>query len=83
MVSHLIEQTGSAPFSGGAITPKAPTPNPNRRKKVKGKQKGQWGSWANEGAAAHLAGGVFQLISALTRIVRRVIWPRSTVSRLG
>ena len=60
MVSHLIEQTGSAPFSGGAITPKAPTPNPNRRKKVKGKQKGQWGSWANEGAAAHLAGGVFQ-----------------------
>jgi hypothetical protein len=24
-VSHLIEQTGSAAFSGGAITPKAPT----------------------------------------------------------
>ena len=60
MVSHRIEQTGSAPFSGGAITPKAPTPSPNRRKKVKGKQKGQWGSWATEGAAAHLAGGVLQ-----------------------
>jgi hypothetical protein len=37
MVSHLIEQTGSAPFSGGAITSKTPTPNPNRRKKAKGK----------------------------------------------
>ncbi len=86
MVSHLIEQTGSAPFSGGAITPKAPTPNPNRRKKVKGKQKGQWGSWANEGAAAHLAGGVFQAQTpptSLTRIVRRGIWPRSNASRLG
>ncbi len=60
MVSHLIEQTGSAPFSGEAITPKAPTPNPNRRKKAKGKPKDQWGSWANARAAAHLAGGVFQ-----------------------
>jgi hypothetical protein len=60
MVSHLIEQTGSAPFSGGTITPKAPTPNPNHRKNGKGKQKGQCGSWANVGAAAHLAGGVFQ-----------------------
>jgi hypothetical protein len=60
MVSHLIEQTGSAPFSGGVITPKAPTPNPSRRKKGKGKPKGQWGSWANAGAAAHLTGGVYQ-----------------------
>jgi hypothetical protein len=60
MVAHLIEQTGSAPFSGGAISPKAPTPNPNRRKRGKGKQKGQGGSWANAGVAAHLAGGVFQ-----------------------
>ena len=60
MVSHLIEQSGSAPFSGGAITPKPQTPNPNRRKKAKGKPKGQWGSWNNAGAAAHLAGGVVQ-----------------------
>jgi hypothetical protein len=68
MVSHLIEQTGSAPFSGGAITPKTPTPNPNRRKKAKGKPKpkGQWGSWDNGGAAAHLAGGVFQAQTPLT-----------------
>jgi hypothetical protein len=60
MFSHLIEQSGFAPFSGGAITPKAQTPNPNRRKKAKGKPKGQWGSWNNTGAAAHLAGGVVQ-----------------------
>jgi hypothetical protein len=60
MVSHLIEQSGSAPFSGGTITPKAQTPNHNRRKKAKGKPKGQWGSWTNSEAAAHLAGGVFQ-----------------------
>ncbi len=52
MVSYLIEQSGSAPFSGGAITPKAQTPNPNRRKKAKGKPKGQWGSWTNAGAGS-------------------------------
>jgi hypothetical protein len=37
MVSHLIEQAGSAPFSGEATTP-APA------SKAKGKQKGQWGN---------------------------------------
>jgi hypothetical protein len=66
MVSHLIEQSGSAPFSGGAITPKAQTPNTNRRKKAKGKPKGQWGSWTNAGAAAHLSEGVFQAQTPLT-----------------
>jgi hypothetical protein len=37
--THLIEQTGTAPFSGGALTPapKGLTPNLNRRKKQKGK----------------------------------------------
>jgi hypothetical protein len=61
MVSHLIEQTGSAPFSGGANTP-APKANPNRRPKrgPKGKPKGQWGNWHNAGQAANLAGGTFQ-----------------------
>jgi hypothetical protein len=34
MVTHLIDQTGSAPFSGGAatLTPKDPKSNPNRNK---------------------------------------------------
>jgi hypothetical protein len=44
MVSHLIEQTDSAPFSGGATTSAtAPKANPNHRPKrgSKGKQKGQ------------------------------------------
>ncbi len=43
MVSHLINQTGSTPFSGGATTPApAPKANPNRRPKrgPKGKPKG-------------------------------------------
>ncbi len=41
MVSHLIEQTGSAPFSGGAATP-APKANSNRKKnRRKGKHKVQ------------------------------------------
>ena len=63
MVSHLIEQAGSAPFSGGVTTPApAPKANPNRHPKrgAKGKQKGQWGNWHNAGQAAHLAGGSFQ-----------------------
>jgi hypothetical protein len=41
--THLIEQTETAPFSGGALTPasKGPTPNLNRRKKQKGKNQGK------------------------------------------
>jgi hypothetical protein len=45
--THLIEQTGTAPFSGGTLTPapKGQTPTFNRRKKQKGKNQGKatWG----------------------------------------
>jgi hypothetical protein len=47
--THLIEQTGTAPFSGGALTPapKGLILNLNRRKKQKGKNhvRAAWGSW--------------------------------------
>jgi hypothetical protein len=59
--THLIEQTGTAPFSGGALTPapKGTTPNLNRRKKQqKGKNqaKATWGSWRNSASPGHFAG---------------------------
>jgi hypothetical protein len=46
--THLIEQTGTAPFSGGALTPapKGSASNPNRRAKANGKNqaKAAWGN---------------------------------------
>jgi hypothetical protein len=46
--THLIEQTGTAPFSGEALTPapKGPTSHLNRRTKQKGKKqaKAAWGA---------------------------------------
>ena len=62
--THLIEQTGIAPFSGGAQTPapRGPTPNLNRRKKQKGKNeaKAAWGSWQTSAPQGHFAGAGFQ-----------------------
>ncbi len=62
--THLIEQTGTAPFSGWALTPapKGPTSNLNRRKKQKGKNqaKAAWGSWQNSAPPSHFAGAEFQ-----------------------
>ena len=48
-VIHLIDQTGSAPFSGGASTV---FPNPNTRRAKNGGKKGNrtkatWGNWQN------------------------------------
>ena len=64
MVTHLIDQTGSSPFSGGAATPtpKGPKSNPNRNKKrgPKGQTHAQWGSWQNAPTPGHFAGGGFQ-----------------------
>jgi hypothetical protein len=62
--THLIEQTGTAPFSGGVLThaPKGLTPNLNRRKKQKGKNqaKAAWGSWQSSATPGHFAGAGFQ-----------------------
>ena len=62
--THLIEQTGTAPFSGGALTPapKVPTSNLNRRTKQKKKKqtKVAWGNWQNSASAGHFAGAGFQ-----------------------
>ncbi len=66
-VTHLIHQTGSAPFSGGASTPvpKGPTPpNPNNRRAKNGKKgnrtKATWGSWQTSGTPGHFAGAILQ-----------------------
>jgi hypothetical protein len=62
--THLIELTGTAPFSGGALTPapKGLTPNLNRRKKQKGKNQGKatWGNWQSSATPGHFAGAGFQ-----------------------
>jgi hypothetical protein len=59
--TQLIEQTGTAPFSGGALTPapKGLTLYLNRRKKQKGKNQGKAarGSWQNLAPPGHFAGG--------------------------
>jgi hypothetical protein len=64
MVTHLIDQTGSSPFSGGAATPtpKGPKSNPNRNKKrgPKERTQAQWGSWQNAPTPGHFAGVGFQ-----------------------
>ncbi len=58
--THLIEQTGTAPFSGGALTPalKGSTSHQNRRTKQKGKKqtKAAWGNWQNSATPGHFAG---------------------------
>jgi hypothetical protein len=58
--THLIEQTGTAPFSGGALTPapKGLTPNLNRHKKQKDKDQGKaaWGSLQNSASPGHFVG---------------------------
>jgi hypothetical protein len=62
--THLVEQTGTALFSGGALipAPKGPTPNLNHRKKQKGKNqvKAAWGSRQNSASPGHFAGAGFQ-----------------------
>ncbi len=62
--THLIKQTDTAPFSGGALTPapKGLTRNPNRRTKQKGKNqtKTVWGSWQSSATPGHFAGAGFQ-----------------------
>ena len=64
MVTHLVDQTSSAPFSGAAATPtpKGPKSNPNRTKKrgPKGRTQAQWGSWQNAPTPGNFAGGGFQ-----------------------
>jgi hypothetical protein len=51
MVTHLIDQNGSSPFSSGAatLTPKGPKSIPNRTKSrgSKGWTQAQWDSWQN------------------------------------
>ncbi len=68
--THLIEQTGTAPFSGGALTPapKGLTSNLNRRKKQKSKNQGKaaWGSWQSSGTPGHFAGAGSQAQTPLT-----------------
>jgi hypothetical protein len=64
--THLIEQTDTTPFSGGALTsaPKDPTSNLNRRKKQqKGKNqaKASWGSWQNSASPGLFAEAGFQV----------------------
>ena len=62
-VTHLIDQTGSAPFSGGASTV---SPNPNTRcaknggKKGGNRTKATWGSWQTSGTPGHFAGAIVQ-----------------------
>jgi hypothetical protein len=62
--THLIELTGTAPFSGGALTtaPKGLAPNLNRRKKQKDKNQGKatWGNWQSSATPGHFAGAGFQ-----------------------
>ncbi len=64
MVTHLIDQTGSAPLSGGAATPtpRGPKSNPNCTKKrgLKRRTQAQWGSWENAPTPGHFAGSGFQ-----------------------
>jgi hypothetical protein len=65
-VPHLIDQTGSAPFSGGASTavPKGPNP-PNPKNRAKNGKKGNrnkdtWGNWQISGTPGHFAGDINQ-----------------------
>jgi hypothetical protein len=59
--THLIEQTGTAPFSGGALT-QTRDPNLNRRKQQKGKKQATatWGNWQTSAVPGHFAGAGFQ-----------------------
>jgi hypothetical protein len=61
-VTYLIDQTGSAPFSGGASTV---SPNPNTRRAKNGGKKGNrtkatWGNWQNSATPGHFAGAIVQ-----------------------
>jgi hypothetical protein len=64
IVTRLIGQTGSVPFSGGAATttPKGPKSNHNRNKKrgPKGWTQAQWGSWQTASTPDYFAGSGFQ-----------------------
>ena len=58
-VNHLIDQTGSAPFSGGAST--ASTGLTRRPKKNKGNRtKGTWGNWPTSATPGNFAGASIQ-----------------------
>ena len=58
-VTHLIDQTGSAPFSGGAST--ASTGLTRRTKKNKGNRtKGTWGNWPTSATPGDFAGASIQ-----------------------
>jgi hypothetical protein len=59
-VPHLIDQTGSAPFSGGASTAVPKNGKKGENGKKGNRTKGTWGSWQTSGTPGYFAGAILQ-----------------------